>query len=293
MAAPLTARLKELISARVPLVHATVVRAQKPTSARPGDEAIVLADGTMEGFVGGLCAQESVRAAALDALRDDEPILLRVLPDGEGSFPESPGARVVVNPCLSGGALEIFLQPATPPAQITVVGTTPTAEAVSSLATTLGFEVVEGTADDSAGPIALIVSTHGDHEDEAIRAALDAGTGFIGLVASRRRGKSVVESLGLTAEERARVRTPVGIDIGARTPLEIAVSIMAEVVRAIRLEGLVAPAKAAFSEPSKALDPICGMTVVVLATTPHLRVDGQDHWFCSPGCREHFAADAG
>lgn len=293
MAARLTARLSELVAARVPLVHATVVRAQKPTSARPGDEAIVLADGTMEGFVGGLCAQESVRVAALDALRDDEPVLLRVLPDGAGSFPESPGARVVVNPCLSGGALEIFLQPSTPPAQVCVVGVTPTAEAVASLASTLGFEVVDPLPGPPASATAVIVSTHGEREEETIRAALDAGTGFIGLVASSRRGEALLADMDLSKDERSRIRTPVGIEIGARTPLEIAVSIMAEVIRAIRLEGLTSPPAAASIPPVKAVDPICGMTVIVLAETPHLRRDGHDHWFCGDGCREHFAAGAG
>src|SRR3954452_18699706 len=107
----MSARVTELTSARVPFVHATVVRSQEPSSARPGDDAVVLSDGRIEGFVGGQCAEESVRAAALDSLATGESLLLRVLPDGGEHFPESPSARVVVNPCLSGGALEIFLEP--------------------------------------------------------------------------------------------------------------------------------------------------------------------------------------
>ena len=95
-------------------MHATVVRAQPPTSAHAGDEAILLSDGTIEGFVGGQCAQNSVRKAALGALQAGESVLLRVLPDGDVHFPEAPGACVVVNPCLSGGALEIFLVPQVP-----------------------------------------------------------------------------------------------------------------------------------------------------------------------------------
>ena len=88
----MTVRMAELSEQRVPFVHATVVRAEQPTSARPGDDAIILADGTMEGFVGGQCAEESVRAAALGALERGESLLLRVLPGGEGSFPDAPGA---------------------------------------------------------------------------------------------------------------------------------------------------------------------------------------------------------
>src|SRR4051812_28695072 len=94
-----------------PFVRATVVRAQQPSSAHPGDAAIVYADGSIEGFVDGQCAEVSVRTAALEALRLGETMLLRVLPGDGASFPETPGAHVVVNPCLSGGALEIFLEP--------------------------------------------------------------------------------------------------------------------------------------------------------------------------------------
>src|SRR5919112_6509651 len=116
---------------RRPFVHATVVRAQEPTSARPGDAAVIIDDGTIEGFVGGLCAEGSVRAAALETLRDGRTLLLRVLPDGSAGFPETPGAQVVVNPCLSGGAIEIFLRPVLPAPVVRVVGGTPIADAVA------------------------------------------------------------------------------------------------------------------------------------------------------------------
>ena len=135
----MTSRVAELTTARVPFVHATVVRAQVPTSARPGDDAVILADGTIEGFVGGHCAQESVRAAALTALADGDAVLLRVLPDGGDRFPESPSARVVVNPCLSGGALEIFLEPQLPEPMLVVVGDTPITTALTEMAGRVGF----------------------------------------------------------------------------------------------------------------------------------------------------------
>ena len=126
-------RAEQLMRARTPFVHATVVRAQQPTSARPGDEAILLVDGTIEGFVGGDCAQNSVRKAALGALQAGESVLLRVLPDGDVHFPEAPGACVMVNPCLSGGALEIFLAPQIPAPLVGIYGATPIADAVADL----------------------------------------------------------------------------------------------------------------------------------------------------------------
>jgi len=249
----------------------------------------VLADGSIEGFVGGQCAEGSVRVAALEALRDGESMLLRVLPEGESVFPESPGAHVVVNPCLSGGALEIFLEPLLPPPVIFLVGTMPIAQAVATCAESLGFAVAQAPDNRPDRATAVIVASHGRDEVDHIRAALDAGIGFIGVVASRRRGNAVLADMNLTDVERGRIHTPVGIDIGARTAEEIALSIMAEVVRAIRREGLTAPVVAA-DEPVEAIDPVCGMTVTVGADTPHLRVDGEDLWFCSAGCRDRYAA---
>jgi xanthine dehydrogenase accessory factor len=289
----MTARMIELATERVPFVHATVVRAQVPASARPGDDAIVLADGSIEGFVGGQCAEGSVRVAALEALRDGESMLLRVLPEGESVFPESPGAHVVVNPCLSGGALEIFLEPLLPPPVIFLVGAMPVAQAVAATAESLGFAVAHADAgQQSDGATAVIVASHGRDEVDHIRAALDAGIGFIGVVASRRRGKAVLADMNLTDAERGRIHTPVGIDIGARTAEEIALSIMAEVVRAIRREGLAAAPARAEDGPVQAIDPGCGLTVVVGPDTAHVRVDGEDHWFCSAGCRDRYAGTA-
>jgi xanthine dehydrogenase accessory factor len=296
----IASRMAELVAERVPFVHATVVRAQCPTSAHPGDAAIVRADGSFEGFVGGQCAEGSVRAASLDVLDSGEALLLRVLPEGEEAFPDAPGAKTVVNPCLSGGALEIFLEPMLPAPLLVVVGSSPIAEAVAALAEPLGFAVTrdgDGPAQPD-GASAVIVSSHGRFEEESIRAALDAGVGLIGLVASHVRGAAVLDALDLSAAERARVRTPIGVEIGATTAEEIALSIMAEVVRAVRMEGLTAAggAEAASSAPAQAVqavDPICGMTVVIGPDTPNVTVDGEQHWFCCTGCRDRFAEAAG
>jgi xanthine dehydrogenase accessory factor len=283
-------RMDALDAARVPFVSATVVRAEQPTSARPGDDAVVFADGTMEGFVGGHCARESVRTAALASLDSGEPLLLRVLPGGEESFPEAPGAKVTVNPCLSGGALEIFLHPHIPPAVISVVGTTPIADSAVALIELLGFTAVRTEPDQATpGAVATIICSLGDGEEPAIQHALAADVGFIAVVASERRGNAVVSALGLTDSERNRIHVPAGLGIGAQTPPEIALAILAQIVQAIRVDGLAAPGEAAHTPPQQALDPICGMTVTVMPQTPHLAVDGVDHWFCNPSCRDTYA----
>jgi xanthine dehydrogenase accessory factor len=289
--ASISSRVVELTADRVPFVHAVVVRAQFPTSAHAGDAAIVLGDGSIEGFVGGQCAENSVRAAALDALANGEPVLLRVLPEGDVSFPESYGAQVVVNPCLSGGAMEIFLEPILPAPLVQVVGSTPVADAVATIAGVLGYVPSRaGSIDPDAA--AVIVASHGRDELETLRAALDAGIEYIALVASRRRGQSVLDELGLDAGERSRISTPAGLDIGARTPPEVALSILAEVITSVRSKQ---PRRIpiAIASPAQVIDPVCGMTVTVMPDTPHLVADGQDFWFCNPGCRDRYAEVVG
>jgi xanthine/CO dehydrogenase XdhC/CoxF family maturation factor len=282
-------RAQQLLAARTPFVHATVVRAQPPTSAYPGDEAILLADGTIEGFVGGQCAQNSVRKAALGVLQAGESVLLRVLPDGDVHFPEAPGACVVVNPCLSGGSLEIFLTPQLPAPLIQIYGATPIADALVQLCGVLGYEArQEASCDtDLADTTAVVVASHGGPEAEIIRAALDSGVGYIGLVASKVRGASILNELELSDAERARVHTPVGLAIGAKTPAEIAVSIAAELIAALRAGNLTL--RTPVNGPQQAVDPVCGMTVPIGPATEHLQLAGADYWFCCPGCRTAFA----
>lgn len=285
-------RAAELDARRVAYVDATVVRAQHPTSAHPGDAAIVHADGTIEGFVGGQCVQESVVTAAMDVLADDEPLLLRVLPDDGESYPQVPGARSVVNQCLSGGAIEIFLTPRRPAPLVAVTGATPVAAALEQLLPAVGMTARVGSGvPDCSDATAVVIASHGHDEETTIRAALDADVGWIGLVASETRGAAVVDSLDLDAAERARVHTPVGVDIGARTAREIALSITAGIVRALRVEGLAPADRTPTTGPRTAIDPVCGMTVTVTDTTPHVHHDGEDHWFCAPGCAEQFRAD--
>jgi xanthine dehydrogenase accessory factor len=197
-----------------------------------------------------------------------------------------------VNPCLSGGALEIYLEPLLPSPALHLVGASPTAEAVAALAPLLGFVVQRSSAGAGpAGSVAAVVSSHGGDEVGAVRAALAVGVGFVGVVCSQTRGAALLDELDLSDEERDRVHVHVGVDIGARTAPEIALSIMAAVVRAVRLEGLVAaPSVSVPARPAQAVDPVCGMTVTVAPDTPHLVLDGVDHWFCNPGCRDSYAA---
>lgn len=317
-AGSLAARADELASRREPFVHATVVRAQHPTSAHAGDTALVLPGGEIHGFVGGNCVEESVREYSRQVLATQEPLLLRVLP-GEPSRTAEEGAVEVTNPCLSGGAIEIFLQPRIPAPRVVVVGTTPVAQALETLGSGVGLEV-ELTDGESADPrgddAALIVASHGKAEERALEAALRAGVPYVALVASRTRGAAVLESLDVDDALRRRVFTPAGLQLGARTPGEIALSILAQLVgersRARRAAPPLASAAAAATSfgtepvpsepvpsepappgtgPASAVDPVCGMSVPALESSLHLVHEGAAVYFCSPGCRAAFRKD--
>jgi len=277
--------LEELVQARVPFVRATVVRAQHPTSSHAGDTALVRADGSIEGFVGGTCAESSVREYGLQALREGTPLLLRIVPDGSGST--EPGAVTVANPCLSGGSMEIFLEPRLPAPRIAVVGDTPIAHALVALGSPVGFEV-SLAGDPQPDDAALVVASHGRDEEPALIAALQAGVPYVALVASRTRGAAVLASLDLPDELRARVHNPAGLDLGGGTAAEIALSILAELVGERR-----AAARAALAPPgpATAVDPVCGMTVAAVPASVHVQTDAGVVYFCCAGCRDSYAAD--
>jgi xanthine dehydrogenase accessory factor len=289
--ADLAHRVDELLAAREPFVHATVVRAAAPTSVRPGDAAIVLADGAIHGFVGGVCAQSSVRLHAVRALETGETILLRLVPGTRAPGSEDDplaqdGVVVVNNPCLSGGALEIFLEPQLPAPRVAVLGDTPAAAALADLGPRIGLAVEDGSP--GAGDLALVVASHGRDEEGALEQALRDGVPYVGLVASRRRGAAVLAALDVDDALRERVRTPAGLDIGAYTAEEIALSILAEIVGVRRQR--VAPPPAA-SAPATATDPVCGMEILVTDATPRFAHDGATAYFCCEGCRSTYAAD--
>jgi xanthine dehydrogenase accessory factor len=328
-------RAAELRRQHVPFVHARVVRAERPTSAKPGDEAVVLPDGTLDGFVGGTCAESTVRAQSLSLLDSGQSLLLRIAPDdAHGSAPtddRSDGALTVVNPCLSGGTLEIFLEPVVPAPAIVVVGTSPIAAAVAGLAEGAGFRAVEvAPSSDPAGVVAgvaggvgaVVVASHGRDEEQVLEGAVRAGVPYVGLVASRKRGEAVVAALDLDEAGRAAVHTPAGLDIGARTPHEVALSILAEILSlrprptgsgpaagpttavghvgvagtadVVGAVGETAPATSTSATPARpavATDPVCGMDVVTGDDALHLDHEGVRRWFCGSGCLRAFSAD--
>jgi xanthine dehydrogenase accessory factor len=296
----LAQRAERLVADHVPFAVATVVRAQHPTSVRAGDSALVSADGTIEGFVGGVCAESSVRLHGLRALETGESLLLRLVPEGAesvDSFEVGEGAVVVRNPCLSGGSLEIFLEPVLPALRVTVVGTAPIARALADVARAAGYDVVRASAGDvhpQPGDAAVIVASHGSDEERVLGEALTAGVPYVALVASATRGAAVRAALEVPDELRAQLHTPAGLGIGANTPAEIAIAILAQLVaeRHANPARDLPPSGAAATPGSgapSANDPICGMEVAVSEAALHLDTARERVFFCSERCRDAFA----
>jgi xanthine dehydrogenase accessory factor len=294
----LSTQFERLLAEREPFVLATVVRARRPTSVRPGNAALVRADGTIDGFVGGICAESSVRLYSLRVLETGEPLLLRLVPgDGDGADPDETieGAVVERNPCLSGGSLEIFLEPHLPAPRVLVLGGSPIARALEQVGQAAGYEcrrTESGDGVDVDGAAAVIVASHGSDEEGVLAAALKAGVPYVALVASRKRGASVRDALELPVELRSQLHTPAGLDIGARTPAEIAVSVLAEVIAEHHAHPSLDAPEARLEVPAAApaaVDPICGMQVAVSPATPQLLCAGEPHYFCGPGCRDAYA----
>jgi xanthine dehydrogenase accessory factor len=277
MRTDLLARVDGLRSRRMPFVLATVVRAERPTSAKPGDCAVVTADGLLDGFVGGVCAESTVRIESLRLLAAGESELLRITPDA-GAAPAQDGVRTVGNPCLSGGTLEIFLEAMIPPVLVAVFGESPVARAIARVGAALDWDVRAGLDPLTADTSAVVVASHGRDEIPMLRAALDADVDYIALVASRRRAAGVLDELGATDGERARIHAPAGLDIGARSPAEIALSVCAGIVAA--RPRVTRPAVGPAASPTVAVDPICGMEVLVGDGT----LQAGDVYFCGPGC---------
>ncbi|MHB8694935.1 MAG: XdhC family protein [Solirubrobacteraceae bacterium] len=289
-------------------VAATVVRVEHPTSVEPGNVALVREDGTIEGFVGGVCAQHSVRLYSLKAIETGEPVLLRILGgDSEDvaavaevtagcELDATEGAITVQNPCLSGGSIEVFLEPFLPAPRVLVAGESPIAVALARIGSEIGLEMVR-TEDEPGrvpqdGDLALVVAAHGRGEVEILRAGLEARIEYVGLVASRKRGAAVLDELraaGVSDELLAGVDSPAGYDIGARSPAEIALSILARIIE-LRRRGEASAATERRPRPAvaTAMDPICGMNVMIGADTPCSERDGEVVYFCCDGCKRSF-----
>ena len=249
-------RAQRLQEAGEAFVLATVVRAVSPTSSKPGDRALITADGTVHGWVGGSCAEPAVKKQATEALKDGKARLLQITPEVV-TGDSRPGMVVVPMTCYSGGTLEIYLEPNLAKAELLIFGNSPVAQALVSIGNSTEFLTIsvditerpplEGAArrltDLKAVKVRnkesafVVVATHGVFDEQALGCALDLAPAYIGVVASAKRFGSLRESLieaGACKGKMSKVKGPAGLNIGAKTPEEVALSILAQITQTRR-----------------------------------------------------------
>ena len=243
-----------------PFALATVVRTVAATAVKAGAKAVIRPDGSLsEGWIGGGCARAAVLKAAQDAIADGQPRLVSVQPpdvlqeQGLRAGDERGGVRFAKNMCPSQGTMDVFVEPVLPRPQIVVCGSSPVAVAIADLARRIGFAITAcAPADDQAafaevdrriegyalpvggaGARFVVVSTQGRGDEAALRAALAVEADYVAFVGSRKKAAALKAALaadGIDAARLEQIKAPAGLDLGAITPEEIALSIIAEIV---------------------------------------------------------------
>ncbi len=303
----------ELDHHREPFALATVVSVRPPTSGKPGYKAIIRPGGTVTGWVGGSCTGRVLVAEALESMKDGRPRLIRLSPDAEEGGNPSPGVVTRRLECESGGVMEIYVEPHLPEPELVVIGEAPVAKAVAALGGFLGYRVtvVAPGARPSDFPDGVhwqpdlerlpklvapgtfvVVASTGLYDETALKSVLPRSPRYVGLVSSHTRGQAVLEALkesGLPTDQLDALHNPAGLDIAARDPEEIALSILSEITKVRRTAPLPAAEQDAtpLSTAPASIDPVCGMEVE--ATSPlHTTYKGAEYRFCSESCLAKF-----
>jgi xanthine dehydrogenase accessory factor len=299
----------ELVTIGESFATATVVRYEAPISGKPGDKAIIFADGEVWGWFGGGCAKPAVVKEALKALKDGRPRLVRISPTST----EEEGVVAYNMTCHSGGTMDVYIEPVLPKPHILIMGRSPVGRTLAKLAKAINYTVSVAApeanqesyalvdrvqanlslTDLNVGPHTfIVVSTQGECDEEALENALRTDATYVAFVASRVKAAKVLQYLGergIGAARLGQVKAPAGINIGAGSPEEIAVSVLAEIVQLNRAKVISreTPTTAAVG-PQEAKDPICGMTVSITTAKYKLEYDGKAFYFCSAGCKGQF-----
>jgi xanthine dehydrogenase accessory factor len=288
----------------------TVVRREPPSSARVGDTALVTRNGEVHGWVGGGCTRATLLRESLRAIADGEPRLLSLSTDPASE--KRLGLVALPMTCKSGGTVDLYVEPVLPVPCVVVFGTTPAARTVVRIAHAIGYrvDVVDPEADGADFPEAtrvipeaspdaipqgawVLVATMDERDLDAIAAVAPLNPAYLGVIASRERFAELRDALAARGVPRTvldAITAPAGLDIGAKTPEEIALSVMAQIVERRRR---AAPTKEAppLEAPREAIDPVCGMTVAVAGARHFGEVKGRMYYFCCAGCRTKFLAD--
>ncbi len=307
-------KAQRLTNDKEPFAMAFVVNRQLPSSGKPGDKAIIEKDGTLTGWIGGGCTRGIVLKEASAALKEGKPRLVRISPEGPGE--PRPGVVDYNMTCQSGGTVEVYIEPVLPRPHLLILGKSHVAMALSRIGRAMDYPVTVAARgvgqhafpdaaqvlDTSTVDPALltpntfiVVCTQGENDEGALQQALESEAPYVSFVASRAKANAVFRVLrqrGLTFEQLKRVKTPAGLDINAKLPEEVAISILAEVISFMRSEEapeMTGGQEAEVEENDKIfINPVCNVPVEKATAKHVLEYEGMNYYFCCDGCKATF-----
>lgn len=297
---------------------AIIVRRKIPSSGKPGDKAIITEDGQIHGWIGGGCTRGIVLKEALLSLQDRKPRMVHISPDAIQS--DGPNTKLYTMTCQSGGEVEVYIEPVLPKPQILIFGTSHIAMALAKISKAMEYqvEVVMSSTDVNVFPEAnklvsldefavpekpranqyVVVCTQGERDAEALYKALGMGSNYLAFVASRCKANSIyheMRQMGANFDQLKTIKTPAGLDIGAKTPHEVAISILAEIIQDFRSESGGEEETTAEQKVAKTMqdgdyyiNPVCQVPVLKSAAKHVLEHAGEKVYFCCDGCKVSF-----
>ena len=310
---------RDLSNKNEPFAIAMVVRREAPSSGKTGDKALINKFGELTGWIGGGCVQSIVIKEAEDAMRSGKPKLIRI----GHSFHDSSQEGVIEYKmtCHSEGTVEIYIEPVLPATHLLVMGNSAIARALVKIGKAAGFRVTAAAPDAKPGSFEkvdelitqlnlqqvktnqssfIVVATQGEQDELALEQALQKPAAYIGFVSSRKKKEKVIAYLvqaGLDKKKLDAIHSPAGIDINAKTPEQVAISILAEIIQV--QTGL--PASSGFKEydetrvevgkPKFYINPVCGVPVDVKNPKHIVDYHGELVYFCCDGCKVKFDED--
>lgn len=300
----------ELYQKNEPFAIAYVVKKAGLSSGKPGDKAIIKKDGTLIGWIGGGCSKGIVIKEALEAIKDGKPRLIAIHP---GASPgDEKGVKTYSMTCHSGGAVDLFIEPILPKPQLLIVGQSHVAMYLCQIAKAMEFriscvattkntgifeeseKVLTSFEEVSGKNLYIVVCTQGEGDEQALMSCLKLDYQYISFVSSRRKSNAIFKTLrdmGVTFDELRNIKTPAGMDINAKLPEEVAVSIMAEIIKGYRSEAEKNQHQETVLNEEMYMNPVCGIPVQKSTAKHILEYEGEQVYFCCDGCKVKFEAE--
>lgn len=296
-----------------PFATASIVRRKIPSSGKPGDKAIITSDGKIHGWIGGGCTRGIILKEALLAIKERKPRYVTISPvRRESSFPNT---KIYSMSCQSGGEVEAYIEPVLPKPHLVIFGNSHIGMALSKLAKAMDYrvEVVQSKVDKVVYPTAdrlhaiaefevnekhkhsfTIVCTQGEGDMESLQKAIQMDGQYLAFVSSRKKAQAIytdLRSTGVTFDQLQKIKTPAGLDLGAKLPEEVAISILAEIIKQFRLETKEATeVKQLLTIPNDDyyMNPVCNIPIQKSTAKHVLQHAGEKVYFCCDGCKVSF-----